>query len=1276
MEIKRGGRVNKGFNSPDYIEIDGLELNVSDPNSCGFMCDTVNRKMLYTPKGCDHQTYFMKYTKHFFPNLKGNECLFKAKEIYDSFDLQGRIWLNVGQYDGVMSTWNAKINKEVFEKVCEKFNLKPSNVIYTYNQTNVFVSSVHLFNKLSDKNWAKSEECRNIRDIKNAEYNKQKGYSCDAERHFKETMDENTNVLENVEDDKYMLGTEGENGGNNMEYSHVITEAYNGETMTVYHGSAKDFERFSISDKGLSLGNVFGKGVYTSTIPKRTLGYIMDKDYNACDGWVYELAIPKDNGKNYLDSSKPIPKMLLFKLLYKLCGIAIKKEKFQELWKEFFDMADLRFQEFKNAICYALGQNSQIISHILRQYGFYGIKVPNANDTWYIVFYPQDVKIVKRHQVKYNDTTFKRDLYMTENLDTEMVAFHGSASKFKNFDLSFIGTGEGAQYYGYGVYVSDCKHTGELYADVAFKNKSSEVSINKYKTSNIDEKVIVDTIYTYQIKIQNNGENPHFKKNIINEIENDIEKLESEYGWYEKMDLIKDYNKTLKFYQKILNFINDLKSDYITLPKCHYPQKYLYQVEIPEDNGENYIPFIGYSNLIFDVKNQLIKHLLKLNPNIEADLVSFKKYCQTFDDMRTIILQYSWMSDKEISEFLYSCGYVGIKVPTGARHGGDGNGTNFVIFNPNDIKIINQETLQENKILKEGNFLYPNAPDLCEISVIEYETYIDEDDYNEYLTDNNLQDSDEIRKQYFNEEVYIDLTFYDYETSHYMGQESMQIDDIKDIYGDKLADIIFNNCYNKFEYKGQVETISLVDEIDLSDDAQVYEFCSKYMPTGDYFKGCRGFILYNGVIVYTEQEHNDILMIPNLESKFDFITMGNIRIMPNSIDIGQCPTYAQCKVLKTMINEYSDDELYLDIWSNDNKAGCKYDYPDADEVIADIYRFYQEGIKPMGGHGNMRNDLYENNENEIDVYHGSRKDFDKFNHKKYLSTGTGTQSFGWGTYVTDDYQIALGYANIGENHNKIICVNDEEINNESQLIMLINDTIRKYLYSTYPTIESLMRWNGGGWTDDYTLHIYEEIIIDLYDDGVPSQKYLEECKTKCETFIAKPKWWENDMCIDIMKGIVQYVFYKYNTVSLTPKPKMIYEVTIPDDNGVNYLEWYKPLNFYQYMTLNNALTNLLEYKHKFSYKIEKILSSIKTLAINDKMAKNTTFEQIYRSLVTYLKSQKAVSLLLMNCGFDGIKYPSGTKWSKPNGAKDDGMNYVIFDANKIKITTKKNINKN
>ena len=54
--------------------------------------------------------------------------------------------------------------------------------------------------------------------------------------------------------------------------------------------------------------------------------------------------------------------------------------------------------------------------------------------------------------------------------------------------------------------------------------------------------------------------------------------------------------------------------------------------------------------------------------------------------------------------------------------------------------------------------------------------------------------------------------------------------------------------------------------------------------------------------------------------------------------------------------------------------------------------------------------LTENQFGEMMAYHGSGSDFDKFNHKKYLGKGAGSQTFGWGTYITNDIEIAKSYA--------------------------------------------------------------------------------------------------------------------------------------------------------------------------------------------------------------------------------------------------------------------------
>ena len=61
-------------------------------------------------------------------------------------------------------------------------------------------------------------------------------------------------------------------------------------------------------------------------------------------------------------------------------------------------------------------------------------------------------------------------------------AFHGSPYDFDKFDLSKIGTGEGAQAYGHGLYFAENKATAKTYrdslSDAKYSTKSRELTPN------------------------------------------------------------------------------------------------------------------------------------------------------------------------------------------------------------------------------------------------------------------------------------------------------------------------------------------------------------------------------------------------------------------------------------------------------------------------------------------------------------------------------------------------------------------------------------------------------------------------------------------------------------------------------------------------------------------------------------------------------------------------------------------------------------------------------
>ena len=262
---------------------------------------------------------------------------------------------------------------------------------------------------------------------------------------------------------------------------------------------------------------------------------------------------------------------------------------------------------------------------------------------------------------------------------------------------------------------------------------------------------------------------------------------------------------------------------------------------------------------------------------------------------------------------------------------------------------VRESTFKSNRLINENRLKWV---DLSDVGMVNYEWFFDEDEYNDWLEDNELEDSEETRNQYYTEEVTYEVEYLDNETYHTIAiDQNLLYDDLVDLFGEDMSKKMLLNCIK--DGKGSFETYELYENntYDLSNPDEVNDIAMKLFSHGEYYKDCRGFILTNGVIVYTPSEHNEILMIPGVKDKLDFVEMGNIRILPQSIDIGAEPTYEQNKVLRQVIASYSDEELYLDFFTKGGEIGVKYINPDWRYVMGEIDRFYSEGIRPQGCNG-------------------------------------------------------------------------------------------------------------------------------------------------------------------------------------------------------------------------------------------------------------------------------------------------------------------------------------
>lgn len=276
---------------------------------------------------------------------------------------------------------------------------------------------------------------------------------------------------------------------------------------------------------------------------------------------------------------------------------------------------------------------------------------------------------------------------VNEYIIREQRVYHGSGADFGHFDHSHMGEGEGAQAFGWGTYVTEVEGIGRTYAESARK-KPTYLYGGKEMSS--------DEFHDYVL-----GEIGDWNENMLNDFMYNLER----HGVTRAKDILKKGNlaqyKNL-FYQSLGDTRNyaegkikaartllSLKGIRIRKPKSH-----LYTIEIPDDNGKNYLDWNGHpaESLLKDVGSFLESNgfemvqdspaiyekgesTIVLNPNATgADL-----YAE---------LQEALGSDKEASKALSEIGLTGIKYPADYIRGGREDGAkNYVIFNENDAKI-------------------------------------------------------------------------------------------------------------------------------------------------------------------------------------------------------------------------------------------------------------------------------------------------------------------------------------------------------------------------------------------------------------------------------------------------------------------------------------------------------------------------------------------------------------------------------------------------------------
>lgn len=225
--------------------------------------------------------------------------------------------------------------------------------------------------------------------------------------------------------------------------------------------------------------------------------------------------------------------------------------------------------------------------------------------------------------------------------------YHGSIADFDDFDHSHMGEGEGNQFYGWGTYVTEIEGIGVAYAQTTNYNISLKRSELEHKIRNLKDAL------------------PFRSGEAKREAEEELKRLEEE---------LSKFNESFK--------------------------SVLYTVEIPDDNGKNYLdytsPFRDYISsetlqqiIIEDIERRNVDMDDIEREMIERDVKDSLDEAVSVGEMQKSIGLI--IGAKRISELLNSLGFVGVSYPAEFLSGGRNDGArNYVIFNEEDIMITDK----------------------------------------------------------------------------------------------------------------------------------------------------------------------------------------------------------------------------------------------------------------------------------------------------------------------------------------------------------------------------------------------------------------------------------------------------------------------------------------------------------------------------------------------------------------------------------------------------------
>ena len=300
--------------------------------------------------------------------------------------------------------------------------------------------------------------------------------------------------------------------------------------------------------------------------------------------------------------------------------------------------------------------------------------------------------------------------------------YHGSPHEFSKFSTDNIGSGEGNQSFGWGLYFTDNKGIGEHYADIGNTNnrarmKNDLISGEFRDSLYVNKDVMSDELQRF---LSENGYNITSDMNP-NELARQVDSLRQQSQYYGKKaaemagtGFDSDFIAVSEKYNKLANELDQIvrnSSEKRRIAEEEINQRVndighsrnLYNVDLASSDGRDF-DFLSW----YDAVDPEQKHKIKQQALVEnltdkwgTSVRDTENYPNSIpfdtDESGASIyhkLQSEWaMTPKETSMFLSRAGIDGIIYPADSlfnannRDLGKAESTNYVVFDENNVKV-------------------------------------------------------------------------------------------------------------------------------------------------------------------------------------------------------------------------------------------------------------------------------------------------------------------------------------------------------------------------------------------------------------------------------------------------------------------------------------------------------------------------------------------------------------------------------------------------------------